>query len=438
MRIVVQKFGGTSVASELGWSRLADKVREAQQQGMHPVVVVSAMGRYPAPYATDSLLALIAPYSGCVDLQERDMLMACGEIISTVVLSHYLRTQGIKAKGFSGPQAGILTDACYSEAQITSVNPSRLTAALEDGLVPVVAGFQGLSPQHRVVTLGRGGSDTTAVALGVALKAEKVEIYTDVDGIMTADPRCVGDAKVLRRLTYMEVGEMAREGARVLHPRAAVMAKTYSLPVVVRSTFSDHPGTLLVPDDTFSAEHEAVPELSIDYTADAGPGEYGEKDRAALADRVAGRGQVATGIVTVPGRCAVNVDLAWAPDYQEARMNVLESMASHMVSLDMIDVVGNHLYFLINQSDMVQAREYLRELGYGFTVCQNCAKVSVVGHNMRGVPGVMRRICQALARASVRLLYATDSHITISCVVPEEQMQLAAGNLHAEFALKDL
>ncbi|MDO5296705.1 MAG: aspartate kinase [bacterium] len=437
MRIIVQKFGGTSVAGELGWSSLAGKVQAALDEGLCPVVVVSAMGRCPAPYATDSLLSLITPYAECADVQERDMLMACGEIISTVVLSHYLRAQGINAKGFSGPQAGIFTDDNYSEAQITAVDPSRLLKALNAGLVPVVAGFQGLSSQQRVATLGRGGSDTTAVALGAALQAEKVEIYTDVDGIMTADPRCVGEAKVLDSLTYMEVGEMAREGARVLHPRAAVMAKTYNIPVVVRSTFSDHSGTLLVSDDNFAGEQSALKQpLAASHNSEIALAD--REGAVPLIDRVAGRGQVATGIVTVPGRCAINVDLAWADDYQEARMRVLESMASHMVSLDMIDVVGNHLYFLINQSDLVPAREYLRELGYGFTVCQNCAKVSVVGHNMRGVPGVMRRICRALASASVRLLYATDSHITISCVVPEEQMQLAARNLHAEFSLQDI
>ena len=431
MDIIVQKFGGTSVASEAGWEQLEAKVRQAQAQGFAPVLVVSAMGRYPAPYATDSLLALIAPYQEVSASQERDMLMGCGEIISTVVISHYLRSRGLAAQGFSGPQAGVLTDDVYTEAQIVAVNPANLLQALQEGKIPVVAGFQGLSPQHRVVTLGRGGSDTTAVALGVALGAKKVEIYTDVDGIMTADPRWVDASKVLRQMTYTEIGEMAKEGARVLHPRAAGMAAAHELPLVVRSTFSNMPGTLLVPDGS-------VPQVKIrvDGQAACGDGSCEELGRISIVDRVAGRGQVATGVVTVPGRCAINVDLAWAPDYTEARLKVLESMAQHQVSLDMINVVGNHLYFLINQSDLVTAREYLRDLGYGFTVCQNCAKVSVVGHNMRGVPGVMRRICQALASESVRLLYATDSHITISCVVPEEQLHQAAEALHREFALE--
>ena len=434
MDIIVQKFGGTSVASEEGWSCLAAKVREALEAGLHPVVVVSAMGRQPAPYATDSLLSLIAPYAGYADKQESDLLMACGELISTVVLSHYLRSVGLPAQGFSGPQAGIITDSKHGEAQIISVNPTHLLGALVGGRIPVVAGFQGLSSQKHLVTLGRGGSDTTAVALGVALKASRVEIYTDVNGIMTADPHCVSEAKVLRRMTYTEVGEMAREGARVLHPRAAGMAQIHNIPVVVRSTFSDDPGTLLVPDGTAPSvqgceiEVGEVGQVSRDRSSKP-------EESCAVTDRVSGRGQVATGVVTVPGRCAINVDLAWAEDYQEARMNVLEVMARNMVSLDMIDVVGSHLYFLVNQSDMVRAREYLRSLGYGFTVRQNCAKVSIVGHNMRGVPGVMRRICKALAQASVRLLYATDSHITISCVVPEEQLELAALSLHREFAL---
>lgn len=488
MDVIVQKFGGTSVASELGWVQVEAKVRQAQAQGFAPVLVVSAMGRYPAPYATDSLLALIAPYQDVTLAPERDMLMGCGEIISTVVLSHFLRSRGIAAQGFSGPRAGVLTDAAYTEAQIEAVNPTNLLRALNEGQVPVVAGFQGLSPQHRVVTLGRGGSDTTAVALGVALQAKKVEIYTDVDGIMTADPRWVEEAQVLRQMTYTEIGEMAKEGARVLHPRAAGMAAAHKLPLVVRSTFSNQPGTLLVPDssvpqvtvrvagqaagtENIGGEGAHAEDVGVEGACAKGVGvgagvavaesaganvvganvvgtdkvgtdKVGAEDsssangRVAIVDRVAGRGQVATGVVTVPGRCAINVDLAWAPDYTEARLRVLESMAQNQVSLDMINVVGNHLYFLINQSDMVTAREYLRDLGYGFTVCQNCAKVSVVGHNMRGVPGVMRRICRALASESVRLLYATDSHITISCVVPEDQLHQAAASLHREFALE--
>lgn len=411
MKIIVQKFGGTSVASEHGWECLAQKVKAAIEQGLSPVLVVSAMGRYPDPYATDTLLSLVRRFAESVCTREKDMLMACGELISAAVVSHYLRSVGLPAQAFSGAKAGIHTDASFGEARITSVDPRLLLQALERGSVPVVAGFQGDTEESDVATLGRGGSDTTAVALGAALQAECVEIYTDVDGVMTADPRQVANAKVLPEIASIEVGEMAHEGAKVLHPRAVDMAQSHQVPLVVRSTFSQAPGTSIV------SQAIGCPSVTT------------------IIDSSAANQRVATGIVTVADYCAVSVDLSLETNPAVVRLNILEGLAKAKVSLDMIDVVPNRLYFLIKTSQLDVTKDLLIQSRHGFSVRMRCAKVSVVGQGMRGTPGVMLRICRALERAKAELIYSTDSHITISCVVTEDQMKLAAEALHQEFGL---
>lgn len=396
MRILVQKFGGTSVATEEGRRRVADRILAARAGGRSPVVVVSAMGRAPEPYATDSLLGLLAPWAEHRDAREADLLAACGEIIACVVVSHHLRSRGVPARAFSGPGAGVRTDASFGEGRILAVEPGALRRSLEAGEIPVVAGFQGATDGGEVATLGRGGSDTTAVALGAALGAE-VEIYTDVEGVMTADPRLVREARVLAGLTFQEMGEMANEGARVLHPRAVEMAEAHGVPLVVRSTFSEAPGTRIL-------------------------------------DRPTAQGQVATGVVTVGGLTRVRLDLEGAADLEEARARVFEELASAGLSLDLINLLVRRLYFIVRSEALGSG--VLDRLGFPFEVRQGCGKVSVIGQGMRGVPGVMLRIHRALRAAGVELLHSTDSHITISCLVPEEDLARAAEALHREFGLQ--
>lgn len=400
MKILVQKFGGTSVATEEGRRQVADKIRAAREAGWSPVVVVSAMGRHPQPYATDTLLGLVAEWQPWHEPRELDMLMACGEILGCVVTSHHLRSLGLPARAFSGAGAGIRTEGPFGEARVAALDPSPLLEALEAGLVPVVAGFQGASGAE-VATLGRGGSDTTAVALGAALGAGAVEIYTDVEGVMTADPRQVPEARVLESITRLEMGEMANEGARVVHPRAVEMAEAHDAALVVRSTFSGAPGTRIV-------------------------------------DRPTAEGQMATGIVTVPDLCRVGLDLAGAPDLAAARSRVFEVLAREGLSLDLINVIGPRLYFLLRTRDLRDgAGQVLEDLGHPVEVLERCAKVSVVGQGMRGVPGVMFRVHRALAGKGIDLLHCTDSHITISCVVPEADLGRAASALHREFRLDE-
>ena len=245
MKIIIQKFGGTSVATPLQRETAARKVIEAQANGYSPVVVVSAMGRKGEPYATDTLLGLIKDMHEEADPREQDLVMSCGEIISAVVMTQTLRGIGCQAVGLTGGQAGIITDESFGNTRILEVHPGRVMDYLREGKVVVVAGFQGISKNGEVTTLGRGGSDTTAAALGVALGAESVEIYTDVEGVMTADPKMVPEAKPLTVVSYSEIVEMAHLGAKVVHPRAVEIAMEGGLPIRIKSTFSDAPGTLV-------------------------------------------------------------------------------------------------------------------------------------------------------------------------------------------------
>ncbi len=249
MKIIVQKFGGTSVASPHTRELVVNKVKEAIGNGYSPVVVVSAMGRKGDPFATDTLINMLKSVNPSPEDHEMDLLMACGEIISSAVMAATLQEAGLKSKALTGGQAGMITDNEYGNAKIRKVEPDHLLQLIEQGIIPVICGFQGVTEDHKnITTLGRGGSDTSAAAFGVALKADKVEIYTDVDGVMTADPRVVKDAKIIKQISYDEIREMAHQGAKVIHPRAVEIVMRYGVPMVVKSTFSDAQGTLITKE----------------------------------------------------------------------------------------------------------------------------------------------------------------------------------------------
>jgi len=250
--IVVQKFGGTSVSTPERRRQVVDHVRREQAGGRRVAVVVSAMGRRGDPYATDTLLDILRSDGGAVDPADYDLMFVCGEMISTALLSQTLKRAGVAACGLSAVQARIFTDGRHLESEVTTIETDRLAALMAGGIVPVVCGGQGVTPGHLdFTTLGRGGSDTSAVALGAALGAERVDIFTDVDGVLTTDPRIVPNARLLGRLSYRSCLELARFGARVVHPRAIACAARTGMPVRVRSTFSPGPGTVIgdVSDD---------------------------------------------------------------------------------------------------------------------------------------------------------------------------------------------
>ena len=400
--VVVMKFGGTSVATPDGRRALADRVRGAIDAGRRPVVVVSAMGRAGAPYATDTLLGLVA---GCEDPYSRDLIASVGELVSSVVVAHELTCAGVAAKPFSGSDAGILTDGSVGSAQIDAIYPKALIDALEEGIVPVVAGFQGSGPDGRVTTLGRGGSDTTACALGIALSAVEVEIYTDVDGVMTADPRVCEEAGVIERLGAEELFQMARHGSRVVHTPAAELAAASGIDLRVRNTFSDADGTLVASDIAGSRARSVA--TAVSHTA---------------------------GVVRFEVALPCGDDGCSTP----AQARVYEAMAARHVSLDMFTPFSGSLAFSVRDEDAPDAAAVLDALGLTSSRTPALAKVTLVGAGMHGVPGVMARIADALAAASIDVLQTADSHSTISVLVPEQRAADAVGALHEAFGLAGL
>ncbi|MGE5607470.1 MAG: aspartate kinase [Bacteroidota bacterium] len=404
MQVIVQKFGGTSVAKPEGREQVVKKVQEALNQGYGVVVVVSAMGRAGDPYATDTLIGLARGVLKHVKPRELDLLMSCGENISTVVMVQTLKTHGIEAQSFTGGQAGIITDHNFNNARIIEIKPDNLFRCLEEGKVAVVAGFQGITSDGEVTTLGRGGSDTTGAALGVALKADVVEIYTDVDGVMTADPRLVPQAKPLAEMTYSEVCEMAHLGAKVVHPRAVEIAMEGRVPLRIRSTFSDNLGTLICDGNNIA---------QVEIRSD----------------------KVVTGLAHISEMALVKIQSDEDMNKNGQVLEVFQLMAKAGISVDMIQVSPNQIGFILKEDYSDRASEVLAGQGLRISAEKGFAKVAIVGSGMRGVPGVMARMVKGLQRAGISIYHSTDSHTNIACLVKREEMCNALQALHDEFEL---
>ncbi len=398
--VVVMKFGGTSVADETGRAALARRVTAALELGQAPVLVVSAMGRRGAPYATDTLLSLVAELPA--NERELDLLASVGELVSAVVVAAELRAAGVDAQAFSGAEAGVFTDGVAGNAAITEIHPGRVLAAIDAGIVPVVAGFQGLAEDGTLTTLGRGGSDTSACALGVALSAHEVEIYTDVDGVMTADPRACDGTEVLEVIRADELFQMARAGSRVVHTPAAELALNSGIAVRVKNTFSDHGGTLVADIASYRPD------------------------------------RVATAVSHASGVARVRVSLGdheGTEEHMAAQTRVYRAMADAGVSLDMFTPGGDGLVFTVPESSLDTVGHVLDSLGMSCAIKDGLAKVTLVGAGMHGVPGVMARMSELLDTAGVQVFQAADSHTTISVLVPAEQTETAVRALHDGFEL---
>ena len=402
MKIIVQKFGGTSVATAEAREAAKSKVLEAIKAGFTPAVVVSAMGRKGEPYATDSLIDLIKKENTAVDLSDLDTIMCCGELISASVMAASLQKDGLKAAALTGGQAGILTDSNFGDARIKDINPDNLLRYMNSGIIPVVCGFQGVSPDGRFTTLGRGGSDTTAAALGVALEADCVEIYTDVEGIMTADPRVVSDANILNCVSYGDVCQMAHQGAKVIHARAVEIAMEKEIPIVVKSTFSDAPGTLICNEDVVD-KNSSVPGRIISSVAYL-------KDLAQFRVRFAGN----------------DVDCAH---------RLYDDLAKNGISVGCLNLQPELTMFSVFMFDVERTNKLLADSGYEFELHSDCAKVSIVGSGMRGVPGIMATFVAALAEKGIMILQTVDSDTTISAIINQEHLNDAVTALHDAFNL---
>ncbi len=395
MKIIVQKFGGTSVRTKEMRAAAIDKIIAAKDSGLSPVVVVSAMGRKGEPYATDTLIQVArAEAGGELRARENDLLLSCGEVISAVIFTAALEQRGVAAQALTGGQAGIYTNERFGSASYTETDPSRIHELLAEGIVPVVAGFQGVTRGGDVTTLGRGGSDTSAAILGLALHAEAVEIYTDVDGVMTADPRLLPEARVISGVSYGEVFQMADHGAKVIHPRAVEIAMRGNVPLYVRNTASDAAGTRI------SAEG-------------------GAEDKA----------DVLSGIAYAGGRAQVKVAGLTALSEKD----LLGALAKAGISIDLINIFPDSIVVTIDEDKAVKTEALLSELGLSYTIAGALGKVSAIGEKMRGVPGVMARIIRALSDEGVAVLQTADSHMTISCLIHDEDAQRAVRALHEEF-----
>ena len=398
MNIIVQKFGGTSVSTEERRKQVIKKIGKAIENGFKPVVVVSAMGRMGEPYATDTLLSLVDSNFKNNNKSAQDLLMCCGEIISSVVLCNDLYKHGITAVPLTGGQAGIITNEVHTDAQAIDVDTHNIIKILEAGKVPVVTGFQGVTRNGFFTTLGRGGSDTSACILGVALKAKEIDIYTDVDGIMTADPRMVEDASLINEMTYNELFQLADQGAKVIHPKAVALAKKGNVPLVIKNTMNDSKGTVIKSN-------------------------VSEEEKRLIS-----------GITHLNNRIQVRVRLSENKGKSSYR-SLLELLAKNHISLDLINIFPEHQMFTIDSSEKDKLSEIMSKADIKYTTIEECSTIAVVGAGMNGVPGVMARIINTLTSNEIEILQTTDSNMTIWCLIYTKKVPDAIRLLHKEFGL---
>jgi len=400
--VIVQKYGGTSVGTAARIRRVSRRIARAVKEGHQVVAVVSAMG-----HTTDRLIALAESVNPEPPARELDMLVANGETITAPLVAMCLEGMGVPAMSLSGLQAGVRTSAHHSKARIRDIKPERILEVLKAGKVAVVAGFQGVTEDLEVTTLGRGGSDTTAVALAAALGADSCEIYTDVDGIFTADPRIVKSARKLTHIQYDEMLELAAVGARVMHPRAVEIGELYGVPIHVRSSFHDGVGTMIVA-------------------------------RVPMEERQRVRGIAAEANVA-------KITVVGVPDRPGVAAAIFEPLAGAGISVDVIvQNIGRSghtdLTFSVAESDLKAAEKLVRAAAKTVRARRvqsagGIAKLSIVGTGMLGAPGVASRMFRALADAGVNIEMISTSEIRITCLVARDQVDRGVRILHKAFEL---
>ncbi|HEY8888822.1 MAG TPA: aspartate kinase [Clostridium sp.] len=395
MKILVQKFGGTSVSTKEKRKLVVKKILNAKSLGYFPVVVVSAMGRKGEPYATDTLLSLVDDNLKVSNPLAMDLLVSCGEIISTVIMCNELNNNGIDTVPLTGGQAGIITDSNYTNAAILNVETKKILSILQNGKTPVVAGFQGMDEKGYFTTIGRGGSDVTAAILGARLNACETQIYTDVDGIMTADPRIVSEATLIKEISYDEIFQFADQGAKVIHPRAVEISRKYNIPLVIKNTMNECTGTVI---SNFESE---VYENII------------------------------TGITHMNNRVQIKICKNSGCSYDD----LFDILAQNLISIDLINIFPKEKIFTIDEKDFTKFSDLIKELNMSCSFVKDCSKISIIGSKMRGIPGVMARILKALTREKIEVLQTADSHMTIWCLVETSYVKKAINALHKEFKL---
>jgi aspartate kinase len=401
-RTIVQKYGGTSVGSVQLIQRVAEKVAAVRARGERIAVVVSAMGDH-----TDRLVDLAAGIAKEPNPREMDVLLATGEQVSIALLAMALCERGIPAKSFTGSQVRVCTTNVHRRARITAVELSRLRTALENGEVPVVAGFQGVDESGDITTIGRGGSDTSAVALAVALEADECQILTDVDGVYTTDPRLVPEARLLSRISFEEMLELAGQGSRVLHLRSVEFAAKYHVPLRVLSSFRPGPGTLICKEDP-NVEAPLISGIAFN------------RDEAQI---------------TISG----------LPDLPDSVARVLKPISDASIEVDMIVLAAGReglkdLSFTVHRDDFLEAQRITRNItaqfdGSRLTADNGVAKVAIVGVGMRSHAGVATQLFESLARQGVKALLISTSEIKIAVLIPESALESCVKCLHADLGL---
>jgi aspartate kinase len=403
MALIVQKYGGSSVADAEKIKNVARRIARAKDKGDRVVVVVSAMGD-----TTDELIRLAYQITDCPDNRELDMLLSTGELVSSTLLAMALNHMGYESVSLSGAQAGIRTDAAHSQARIVGIDPKRVVRELDKGRIVIVAGFQGITEEMDVTTLGRGGSDTTAVALAASLGAEVCQIYTDVEGVYTADPWIVPDAQRLVEIGYDEMLELATYGTRVLHPRAVELGELFNVPILVASSFTESPGTLI--DGGVSMEVR-------------------NKVRGIAHDLDVAK-------VTVVG----------VPDRPGIASAVFQPLAAAGISVDTIVQNASienitDLTFTVAKSHLDKAMEVVKPIAKSIGA-RECAsdsklgKVSIIGTGMQNSPGYAARMFEALSEQGINIQLITTSEIRITCIIDEASVEDAVRVLHRAFELE--
>jgi len=403
MALVVQKYGGSSVADAEKIKNVARRIVETKEKGNEVVVVVSAMGD-----TTDELIQLARKINPKPQERELDVLLSTGEIVSSTLMAMALQNLGHKAVSLSGTQAGIETDTVYSKARIVHIEPKRIVKELEKGNIVIVAGFQGITKDKDITTLGRGGSDTTAVALAAALKAQVCQIYTDVEGVFTADPRIVPEAHKLKEIGYEEMLELATLGAKVMHSRAVELGQVYNMPILVASSFNDKPGTII---------HGGIPM------------EVRNKVRGIAHDLNVAK-------VTVVG----------VPDRPGIASAVFEPLAKANISVDTIVQNASinkitDLTFTVARGDLDKAMSLIKPIAksIGAKDCvsdSTLAKISIVGTGMQNTPGYASGMFRALSEQGINIQLITTSEIKITCIIAEDRAKDAVKALHRAFDLE--
>jgi aspartate kinase len=404
MALYIQKFGGTSVGSLERIQNVARLIQHTYRAGHQLVVVLSAMSG-----ETDRLMKMAKTLSVDPDDRELDVLLSSGERVTIALMAMTLKSLGIKAQSFTGRQVGIVTDSAHTKARVSRVDTERVLGALREGIVPIVAGFQGINAASDVTTLGRGGSDLTAVVLAAALKADNCFIYTDVDGVYTADPNIVPDARRLDKISYEEMLELASLGAKVLQTRSVELAAKYQVPVEVRSSFQDGPGTRVVKEDS-------------------------DMEQVLVSVVTGDRNQAKVTVVGVPDQPGIAAKLF--SSIADASINV--DMIIQNVSQDSLTDIS----FTVPRVDLTRGMSLVRDIAKSVgartvEVNEAIAKVSLVGVGMRSHSGVAARMFQTLSREGINIMMISTSEIKISCVVEEKYMELAVRALHQEFGLEN-